>query len=218
MSGTESMGAEARPCIGVGPGRRCLSGASAIYPELRCPDCDATFRRATGQAVRPESDPWYIRPLFPAPRVEHPECAFTVHGEPVPCGRPRARIVTPRGKAPFIHMHPDAKSEAYEKLVSEVACPARPAGWRLDWAAYDLRVRVYQRERRGDGDNFAKAVADGCAGVLWENDRRIRSWRIDILDDLDRPRLEVLATMLGELDAEADQKARARLLAARRKA
>lgn len=156
-------------------------------------------------------------PLFASARPELPVCTFTVHGEPVPCGRPRARIVTPKRGKPFIHVHPDERSAAYEKLVGEVALAARPASWRIDWSAYDLRIRVYQRRRQGDWDNFAKAVCDGAQGILWGNDRRVRAGRVDMLDDLDRPRLEVFAEMVGELDLEADRRARARMLAARRK-
>lgn len=165
-----------------------------------------------------------------APATVRPSCLFVVPGEPVPCGRPRSRIVAPKGGAPYIQVRPDPKSDAYEQAVGLVASTARPKGWRTDWAAYEIRVRAWQSERRGDGDNFAKAVADGCAGkkgssgtwerppVLWDNDRRIKKWVVEIGDDLDRPRLEVLATMLGDLSHDDDQKARTRLLAQRRRA
>jgi Holliday junction resolvase RusA-like endonuclease len=146
-----------------------------------------------------------------------PACVFTVEREPVPCARPRSRIVTPRGREPFIQTYPDPKSAEYQELVGENALWNRPPGWRIDWARYEVRVRVYQRERRGDGDNFLKQVADGCQGILWDNDRRIRRWTIDIIDELQNPRLEVLATMVGDLDAAADKQARAKLLVACRK-
>jgi Holliday junction resolvase RusA-like endonuclease len=146
-------------------------------------------------------------------------CAFTILGEPVPCGRPRSvPYIVWEGKTPKarVKVHPDPKSDAYEQAVGLVARTARPVGWRADWAVYELRARVFQARRAGDGDNFAKAIADGCAGILWENDRRIRLWHIQILDDLTRPRLEVLAVMLGEVDASEDAKLRSRALAKRR--
>lgn len=168
-----------------------------------------------------------------APAIARPSCLFVVPGEPVPCGRPRSRaFIAYEGGKPVARLavHPDPKSDAYEQAIGLVARAARPTGWRTDWAAYELRVRVWQSERRGDGDNFVKAVADGCAGkkgssgtwerppVLWDNDRRIKKWIVEIGDDLDRPRLEVLATMIGDLSHDDDQKARTRLLAQRRRA
>jgi Holliday junction resolvase RusA-like endonuclease len=145
-------------------------------------------------------------------------CAFTVPGEPVPCGRPRSRIVTPYGKAPFIQTYPDPKSDAYEKAVGLVARASRPTGWRTDWAAYEVRIRVFQALRRGDADNLAKAPIDGCQGVLWDNDRRIRKLVVEVADDLVNPRLEVLATMLGDLTAEADARLRTKAMARQRRA
>lgn len=174
----------------------------------------------------------------PAQKLHTVTVTFTVHGEPIPCGRPRGQLITPKHRKPFIHWHPDEESDKYEAHIRRVATLNRPHGWRIDWGAYSLSVRVYQREQRGDGDNFLKAVADGCGGklrkgateeqralnpwaeppALWVSDRRVRSWSIKIIDEQDNPRLEVLASMVGELDIEQDRKARARLLAARRRA
>jgi hypothetical protein len=78
-------------------------------------------------------------------------------------------------------------------------------------------VRVYRATRKGDGDNYAKAVADGCTGVLWKDDSRIHRWVIVIEDDLVHPRTEVMISMAGELDLEADRKLRAQALTAKGK-
>lgn len=132
-------------------------------------------------------------------------CSFTVPGEPVPCAR--ARVIPGRAITP-------KKTGAHERLVGLIALSKRPTGWRLDWASYDLTVRVYRATRKGDGDNYAKAVADGCTGVLWTNDSAIHRWVIVIEDDLVHPRTEVMISMAGELDLEADRKLRAQALAA----
>jgi len=154
-----------------------------------------------------------VAPL--APRLY--TCSFVVHGEPIPCGRPRSAIGSRGDGSAFVRVYADPKSDKYEKLIGAIALGARPRGWRSDWGMYALSVRVYRSERRGDGDNFAKAVADGCLKVLWDNDGRVTSWRISMLDELERPRIEVLARMVGNMDAEQDRKARTRMLGERRR-
>lgn len=136
-------------------------------------------------------------------------CSFVIQGEPVPCAR--ARVFSRGG---ITTARTPAKTRAFEHLVAVTARVRRPSGWRLDWASYDLTVRVYRATRKGDGDNYAKAVADGCTGVLWKDDSRIHRWVIVIEDDLVHPRTEVMVSMTGELDLEADRKLRAQALAA----
>lgn len=148
-----------------------------------------------------------------APRLA--VCSFVVDGEPIPCGRPRASIGKSKAGKSFVHVYADPRSAGYEKLIGQMALANRALEWRTDWAAYSLRIRVYQAERRGDGDNFLKAVQDGLQGVLWGNDRRIRHATVDVFDDFDRPRLEVLAAMVGPLDEQHDRDERRRVLAAR---
>lgn len=135
--------------------------------------------------------------------------SFGIEGEPVPCAR--ARVFT-RGGVTVART--PAKTRAFEHLVAISALARRPRGWRLDWASYDLSVRVYRATRKGDGDNYAKAVADGCTGVLWTNDSAIHRWVIVIEDDLVHPRTEVMISMAGDLDLAADRKIRAQALAA----
>ena len=135
--------------------------------------------------------------------------SFVIEGEPVPCAR--ARVFSRGG---LTVARTPAKTRAFEHLVAVSARVKRPTGWRLDWASYDLSVRVYRATRKGDGDNYAKAIADGCTGVLWTNDSRIHRWVIVIEDDLVHPRTEVMVYMTGDLDLEADRKLRAQALAA----
>jgi hypothetical protein len=66
--------------------------------------------------------------------------------------------------------------------------------------------------RRGDGDNYQKAVADGLTGVLWQNDAAAHTWAVDIIDDLAKPRIEVIVEMLGDQDIAMARKARAKQL------
>lgn len=150
-----------------------------------------------------------------SPPIYQPECLFTVYGPPVPCGRPRATVI-PSPKGSRAHVYADPKSVKYQKLIGEVALRHRPPSWRSDWASYSLWVRVYLKEDRGDCDNFLKSVSDGCNRILWDNDKRIRSWRIDIAEDHKNPRVEVLAMMVGDIDADKARRVRTRTLAKRR--
>lgn len=135
--------------------------------------------------------------------------SFVIEGEPVPCAR--ARVFSRGG---ITVARTPSKTRAFEHLVAVSARVKRPTDWRLDWASYDLSVRVYRATRKGDGDNYAKAIADGCTGVLWTNDSRIHRWVIVIEDDLVHPRTEVMVYMTGDLDLEADRNLRAQALAA----
>lgn len=130
-------------------------------------------------------------------------CSFVIQGEPVPCAR--ARVIWAKGK--MLGVTP-RKTSGYEQLVGFHALASRPREWRQDWASYSLTIAVYRAIRRGDGDNYAKAVADGCTGILWTNDSSIHRWVIEIHDDLVHPRIEVTVSMLGDVALAAARKAR----------
>jgi Holliday junction resolvase RusA-like endonuclease len=134
-------------------------------------------------------------------------CSFVIQGEPVPCAR--ARVFARRGK--IVAVTPE-KTRGYEHIVGLVARTKRPRGWRLDWASYSIKVTVYRAVRRGDGDNYQKAVADGLTGVLWQNDSAAHAWTVDIVDDLAKPRIEVIVETLGDQDIATARKARAKQL------
>ncbi len=96
---------------------------------------------------------------------------FTVHGPPVPKGRPRLT----RGG----HAFTPGRTKAYERRVALMALQAvcwLPEG-RPSWpteAWYSVCLDIHTPDRRiPDVDNVAKAIIDGAQGVLWENDRRV---------------------------------------------
>lgn len=117
--------------------------------------------------------------------------------EPMGKGRPRGRIVRPKGGAEFISFYPDPESAKYEALLAgrgvdvwgsrppldgaltayiEVFVPI-PASWsnrkRADAAAGDLPA-----VSKPDGDNFAKLVGDALNKIVWQDDSQIVMWQI----------------------------------------
>ena len=96
---------------------------------------------------------------------------FVVPGAPVPKGRPR--VVRNGGKVRGVT---PARTRAYESTVGVYALQARqlhpgPGPWPLD-AHYSVTAEI--AGGRGDIDNIAKSLLDGCNGVLWSDDARVR--------------------------------------------
>jgi Holliday junction resolvase RusA-like endonuclease len=104
---------------------------------------------------------------------------FVVKGPPVP--KARARVVTMGSKT---HAVTPARTAQYEALVRMHALSARqkePA-WRLDAPGYAVEIDVHRSARRGDLDNFAKAILDACNGVLWVDDRFVMLLHAEIFE------------------------------------
>ncbi|HEY4116286.1 MAG TPA: RusA family crossover junction endodeoxyribonuclease [Byssovorax sp.] len=119
--------------------------------------------------------------------------AFEVLGAPVPCAR--ARVVRARGRA---HAYTPARTAEFEQLVRLVAMTAvrRVEGWRTDAPGYRFELVVYRAARRGDWDNFAKAVADALQGVVFDDDRAIVEAHVRLELDRVRPRVAVRIEIL----------------------
>ena len=95
--------------------------------------------------------------------------AFTVPGAPVPKGRPR--VVRNGGKVRGVT---PPRTRVYEATVGVYALQARqlhPGPWPLD-VHYSVTAEI--AGGRGDLDNVAKSLLDGCNGVLWSDDARVR--------------------------------------------
>ena len=124
---------------------------------------------------------------------------FTVPGPPVPCAR--ARVVAG-------HAHTPAKTRAYERHVHlcAMAAVSQVRGWRLDWGAYAVTLKVYRAVRRGDWDNYGKAAGDGMNGVVYADDAAIVRAAVELYEDPVRPRLEIVVEMIGDENAEDRQK------------
>lgn len=108
--------------------------------------------------------------------------SFTIPGPPVPKERPRVganrAVYTP------------AKTAAYEEKVAWMAKTAMRARRPLE-GPVSLSVTVYTRnKRRGDLDNYLKAVADGCNRIVWVDDRQVVSM-VGRFGESPDPRVEV---------------------------
>jgi crossover junction endodeoxyribonuclease RusA len=108
---------------------------------------------------------------------------FTVPGPPVP--KARARVVTTKsGRA---RSYTPGPTVAYQQVVGRKALTARQnvSGWPWGMAGkhaprFGLDVIVYRSAKRGDWDNFGKAISDACNGILWADDRQIVDGRVRI--------------------------------------
>jgi len=56
-----------------------------------------------------------------------------------------------------------------------------------------LNVSVFRPAKRGDLDNYLKALLDSLEGVLYENDSQITEIHAFRYDDKDNPRVELVA-------------------------
>lgn len=119
---------------------------------------------------------------------------LTIPGEPIPKGRPRTRVVVPRGGKPFAQVYTPKETQAYEAKV-RLLCQVAVSAARWAWAESDifwLAVRVYRTHegKGGDWDNYAK-VTDALNGLAFPDDRRIRHAQVWVEQDRDRPRMEI---------------------------
>lgn len=116
---------------------------------------------------------------------------FTIPGDPVGKGRPRAfRVGT------GIRMHTPAKTANYESKVALFAQSAL-RGERMDpYAPYRVTIQAkfampksWSQKKRAamdgiacikkpDSDNLAKSVCDGLNGVIWKDDSQVFDIRI----------------------------------------
>lgn len=114
---------------------------------------------------------------------------FVVQGAPVPLER--ARVGRWGGRTPH-------RSRAWKGLVRAAAMAVSVTeSWPPATQEVAVDIVVYRAARRGDIDNFAKAVLDACNGVLWADDRVVGVLRV-ALDDRhrDNPGVYVRVTRL----------------------
>lgn len=128
---------------------------------------------------------------------------FTIDGPPVPKARARTVAFRVGSKIRSRSFTPE-KTAAYEKRAGLLALNAVNCcrAWRKDWGAYALTVRVFRESRRGDLDNYVKAIGDACNGVAYADDAAVVRLAAEMHEDRERPRVEVEIAMLGEETAE----------------
>ncbi len=121
-----------------------------------------------------------------------PGISFTVPGRPVPKQRPRMG----RGG----HMYTPRRTRDYEQLVGQCALAA---GAKRNREPVAVRLEIHVRPSlRLDVDNVAKSVLDGCNGVVWDDDARVRCLEVVRVDD-DDERVVVTITPAEAVAREA---------------
>lgn len=113
--------------------------------------------------------------------------ALMIKGVPVPQGRPRFRIVTPKGKKPFVSVY---DPETSRKWKEEVMRQAVASGHEMLEGALSMELIFYMPRpkslpkkieyhvKKPDVDNLAKAVKDAMEGVFYKNDSQVCTLRV----------------------------------------
>lgn len=151
------------------------------------------------------------KPSRALPRVVNfPAVLFIrVPGEPVPKGRPRARIATTKAGKPYILFYTPKETENYETAVKWSAVSAM-VGYTVIDEAVEAHVMVYMKPPmswskkmqglalsgdikhtvRPDADNYLKAAMDALNGIVFTDDARV--WRKTVEKHYcENPRMEI---------------------------
>lgn len=120
---------------------------------------------------------------------------FTVLGPPR--GKQRARVFRDSRTGKTRACTPKETAQ-YEQAVARVADFTLMRGLR-DWSKqgrYSLRIVVaYGDNQRRDIDNVLKSVADGCNGVLWDDDSQVHHMAVTRVFE-GEPRTEVIVEVM----------------------
>jgi Holliday junction resolvase RusA-like endonuclease len=148
--------------------------------------------------------------LGPAPLVVGPVfVCFELAGKPGHKARHRSRIVFPKGsKKAFIHNYPDPDTEAYEKILAEVAAlfmgskapTDRPVALLVhsfrpipqSWSNRDKEAALAGAilpTPRPDWDNYGK-ITDALNKIVWDDDSQVCDGRV-IKRYSERPALRI---------------------------
>lgn len=124
--------------------------------------------------------------------------SFVVPGAPVPCAR--ARVFSDRVTGKMRAARP-AKTAAYEKHVATCAkLAANLARWECVPGEYGISIHIARAAKRGDWDNYAKAITDGMLGIAYPDDRMITMATVYMSVEPDKPRVHVV---VWRVDKEA---------------
>lgn len=144
---------------------------------------------------------------------------FTVPGLPKGKERPRARIVTPKGKKPFATMYTPTGTKKYEaevKAAAQKAMQHEPFQGPVSVTILIMlpMAKTMTKKRRAriedgleactkkpDTSNVAKAVEDAMNDVVYKDDNQIIYSTIK-KDYSDQPRVSVLVTEMVEPEPE----------------
>ena len=110
-----------------------------------------------------------------------------IKGIPVPQGRPRFRIVTPRGKKPFASCYDPTTSREWKEEVKRQAIASGlkslDGALSMELIFYmprpkSLPKKVEHHVKKPDVDNLAKAVKDAMEGVFYKNDSQVCTLKV----------------------------------------
>lgn len=141
------------------------------------------------------------------------EIKIVIPGQPFQQERPRSKIVTPKGKAPFVSVYDSKKSKANKALIASYAQQVKPTvpldcDLEVEIIFYKQVLKSFSKKQKEqalsgmlrpstkpDIDNYVKAVFDGINGIIWKDDARV----VDLKSSKyysDRPRTEVIVRTL----------------------
>lgn len=137
---------------------------------------------------------------------------ITIPGDPVPKGRPRARIVKSHGREPWISFYTPKETEVYEDAIRWTAnsvmqgkpakeCPLEVTvkafiGVPASWSGVKTQKALHGDIRpisRPDADNFLKIACDALNGFVWRDDSLV--WKMQVEKHYSaNPRMEIVIT------------------------
>lgn len=145
--------------------------------------------------------------------ADEPLVSILLPGAPRGKGRPRFRVVKPRGKPEFVHVYTDAETLAYEAALAAVGREAMaaaslvsdpfdgpltvfveafmpiPESWSLKKKAAAAAGDISPTSKP-DGDNIFKIVGDSLNKICWLDDSQIIMSQV-LKQYSDFPRLRV---------------------------
>lgn len=141
-----------------------------------------------------------------------PLVSILLPGDPRGKGRPRFRIIHPKGgAAPFASVYTDAETAAYEQALAWAASAAWrsrppletaltvfaeafmpiPASWSKRKQAAAVSGELMPTGKP-DGDNIQKCVGDALNKIVWLDDSQIVMWQcLKVYSDFPRLRVSV---------------------------
>lgn len=134
---------------------------------------------------------------------------FTVYGEPVAQGRPRATTINGRVK-----MYDPKKSSEYKNYIRLVASQHAPkelldGPLQLDVKIYKPTLKSFSKKKKEmaeqgvlrpttkpDVDNYVKAIKDALKNVIWKDDSQVVDLQVSKYYS-EKPRIEVKIEQIG---------------------
>ncbi|MFC9657001.1 RusA family crossover junction endodeoxyribonuclease [Bacillus subtilis] len=136
--------------------------------------------------------------------------SFTIYGEPVAQGRPRATTLNG-----MTRLYDPKKSRDFKQYVKLAASDYRPA--KLLEGPLELSVKVYKStlksfskkktaeaeqgllrpSKKPDVDNYIKGIKDGLNKVIWHDDSQIVDLHVSKFYS-QKPRIEIQVTPLSQ--------------------